>query len=57
VDDVLAIEYVVRFERLVRLKAVDVDGERLLLADRQQESIRQRLSPGSRTGVRYRGQR
>ena len=40
VDDVFALECVVLVERLARSKAIGVDGERLLLAGRQQESDR-----------------
>jgi len=40
VDDVFAAECVILFERFVRSKAVGIDGERLLLAERQQESNR-----------------
>jgi hypothetical protein len=57
VDDVFSTECVVLFERLVRSKAVGIDSQRLLLAIGQQESIRLRLSPGSRTAVRCHGRR
>ena len=40
VDDVFALECVVLVEWFVRSKAIGVDGERLLLAGRQQESDR-----------------
>jgi len=38
VDNVFTVGYVVCFKWLIRLKAVGIDGERLLLANRQQES-------------------
>ncbi|QCW01822.1 hypothetical protein FGF80_00555 [Natrinema pallidum] len=38
VVDVLAVECLVIFERFARSKVVSIDSERLLLADRQQES-------------------
>jgi hypothetical protein len=38
VDDVFTVKCVVLLEWIVCSKAVDIDGERLLLADRQQES-------------------
>jgi len=40
VDDVFAVECVVRFERFVRPKAVGIDCHRLLLTVGQQESNR-----------------
>ena len=40
VNNVFAVECVVIFEWFVRSKAIGVDGERLLLAGRQQESDR-----------------
>jgi hypothetical protein len=40
VDDVLTVECVALVERLVRSKAVSIDGQRLLLAVAEQESNR-----------------
>lgn len=41
VDDVFAVECGVLVERIVRPKVVGIDGQRLLLAGRKQESNRQ----------------
>jgi len=51
VDDVFTVKFVVLLKRFECTKAVSIEGERLLLADRLQESIRLRLSLGSRTAV------